>query len=383
LHIGYVEAGYPHPHGGGGAGTYVQLVGRELVRRGHQVSVLTAACQNCPPESWDHGVRVFRPVFKAPLHWYLTKFPLIRDLALSVRTLELDWRIYRFLQGIHSQQPFDLVEFTEGVDFWHAMRPRFATVSHTHGSRFTTLKMVGQPVNRKDWYDRKIGLFGIRKADWVVSPSQAMLSIVEGEAGKPFRHSSVIPYPLDPALTNLSPETSEKPGDKKIVLFAARNDPVKGADVLVQAIPLVAKQVPEVEFWCFGYQPGPTDGEMNNVRFFPFLPKKELFPYYIKADLVVVPSRWDNSPNTIYEAMAAGKPVVASQVGGIPELVVDEETGLLVHPGNPVLLSNAIIKILTNEKRSHEMGHIGQQRIIKIANLESNVDRRLMLYCGL
>jgi glycosyltransferase involved in cell wall biosynthesis len=305
---------------------------------------------------------------------------MARSFILSLRTLEWDWRIYRFLQNLNRRQPFDLVEFTEGVDFWHALKPVFPAISHTHGSRYTTMKMVGRPITRGDWYDRKIGLYGIQKADWVVSPSQAMLSNVEKEAGKPFGHSSVIPYPLDPALLSPPLVPIEKPDDKKIVLFAARNDPVKGADVLMQAIPIVAGQVPEVEFWCFGYQPEPGDPIADHVRFFPFLPKNELVIYYPVADLVVVPSRWDNSPNTVYEAMAAGKAVVASRVGGIPELVVNGVTGFLVDPGNSNELAQAIILLLKDNQQRIKMGQAANEHILAIAELENNVNLRMTLY---
>ncbi len=179
--------------------------------------------------------------------------------------------------------------------------------------------MSGKPVKQTDWLQRRIELYGIKRSGYVVSPSQAMLSIVEKEAGKPFKRTSVIPYPLDPAMLEEAPAPAEKPSGKKVILFAARNDLVKGADVLVKAIPLIISQVPEAEFWLFGYVPGLGENALHNARFFPFLPKKELFRYYHATDLVVVPSRWDNSPNTVYEAMAAGKAVVASKVGGIPE----------------------------------------------------------------
>ena len=83
LHALYVETVYPCIHGGGGAGTYVQTVGKELVRQGHNVSVVCAECPYCPSYSSDEGVNVYR-LKTGSLHWWLTKLPALKGLALSL-----------------------------------------------------------------------------------------------------------------------------------------------------------------------------------------------------------------------------------------------------------------------------------------------------------
>ena len=110
------------------------------------------------------------------------------------------------------------------------------------------------------------------------------------------------------------------------------------------------------------------------------MPKDELLKQYRTAALCVVPSLWDNSPNTVYEAMAAGRAVVASRVGGIPELVADGETGLLTPPGDAGALADAITALLLDPDRRQAMGEAGRRRIRRLADLEENVDRRLAIY---
>lgn len=378
LHICYVESGYPHPHGGGGAGTYVQLVGRELVRRGYDVTVLAGWCPDCPAVSDDVGVTVYRPRFKRPLHWYISKMPLLSLGALALRYLEGGWKQYRFLEGIHNRRPIDIVEFTEGGDFWHAWRAPFPYLVHLHGSRYTFLKMSGRPVGHGDWYHRRLELLFVRRAAYVVSPSQALLDIVTEEAGTPFEKTRIIPYPLDPTLLEVH-ENNDSNQSEKRVLFAARNDPVKGADILLRAAPLVREAVPDATFELYGFEPNGR-AMPAGVQYQSFVPKQELLRQYRSADVCVVPSRWDNSPNTMYEAMAAGIPVVASRVGGIPEIIVDGETGLLVEPGNERALAEAITTLLTNESRRSNMGRRSLHRITKLANLHDNIAERLALY---
>lgn len=364
LHICYVESGYPHPHGGGGAGSYVQLVGRELIRRGHQVSVMAAHCPQCGERQEDDGVQVYRPQVRGPLHWYLGRLPGVRQFALAVRTLEWGWRIASRINRLHRRQPVDLIEFSDGGDVWHTLRHTIPYVVHLHGSRYTFLRMSRRPVTRGDWLERQLGLWCIRRADQVISPSWAMLDEVQREAKASFDNAVVMPYPVDPRLlTTAMPTPAGTNHRTPRIFFAARNDPVKGGDILLQAIPLVRLHFPEVEFRFFGYQPQSDQAAMPGVSFKPFLPKEQLIHEYAQADICIVPSFWDNSPNTVYEAMAAAKPVIASRVGGIPELVKDSKTGLLVEPGNPQQLAQAILYLLDHSETGLKMGSNGRLAI--------------------
>jgi glycosyltransferase involved in cell wall biosynthesis len=381
LHICYVEMGYPHHHGGGGgAGTYVQLVGKELVRRGHEVSVVTAPCFECRSHAVDEGVDVYRPRLPGTLHWYLGRLPGIRIGALAARYLEHGWHLSRFLNHLHRQQSIDLVEYTEGGDFWHALRAPFPYIVHLHGSRYTFLRMSSRPVGRSDLYHRRLELSFIRRAHYVISPSQALLDLVAQELGHELVQSAVLPYPLDPRLMDRRQPAEVGTGADRIVLFAARNDSVKGAETMLQAVPMIRRRFPAVEFHLVGYAPATAARLPDGVLCRPFVAKDELLAYYQCADICVVPSLWDNSPNTVYEAMAAGKAVVASRVGGIPELVVDGETGVLVEPNNPPQLAHAIVRLLRDEDERRAMGRKGRERIHRLADLGDNVGRRVDLY---
>ena len=83
------------------------------------------------------------------------------------------------------------------------------------------------------------------------------------------------------------------------------------------------------------------------------------------SDIFVLPSRWEGLPYVVIEASMAGLPVVASRVGGIPELVEDSVTGLLVPPGNPEALSEAIQRLLDNEDLRHQMGQAGREKALR------------------
>jgi glycosyltransferase involved in cell wall biosynthesis len=273
-----------------------------------------------------------------------------------------------------------VVEYTEGGNIWHKLRPSIPYLTHLHGSRYTVRRMSGRTVGQADWYHRRLELFFIRRAQWVFSPSQALLDIVVEETGSPLPRATVIPYPLEPRLLEHNGTAASNPVAAKIVHFVARNDLVKGADTLLQAIPLVHREIPDAEFHFFGFEVTDLASVAEGIRCYGFLPKSQLFQHYQQADLCVVPSLWDNSPNTVYEAMATGKAIVASKVGGIPELVEDGKTGLIVPPSDPKMLAAAIIELLLNDKKRVEMGKRGFERIQQLADLQDNVEQRLAIY---
>ena len=194
-----------------------------------------------------------------------------------------------------------------------------------------------------------------------------------------FKHTTVIPYPLDPRLLQDKQPRANKIDSVKTVLFAARNDPVKGAEILLRAVPLVRHELPNVEFKFFGYEPDVQISIPEGVQYHSFLPKEELLKHYQQADLCVIPSLWDNSPNTVYEAMAAALPVVASRTGGIPELVVDGKTGLLFPPGDAKALAKAVVAVLKDPAESRRLGTNGRQRAAQRFELDGIVSSHLQV----
>jgi glycosyltransferase involved in cell wall biosynthesis len=97
-------------------------------------------------------------------------------------------------------------------------------------------------------------------------------------------------------------------------------------------------------------------------------------------DLYVHPSYYESQGLAILEAMAAGKPVVATDAGGVRDVVVHEETGLLVPPGNPPALAQAVIRLATERKEASRMALNGQNRVRREFSLEAMIDGYASLY---
>ena len=97
-------------------------------------------------------------------------------------------------------------------------------------------------------------------------------------------------------------------------------------------------------------------------------------------DIFILPSLWEGLPVALLEAMAAGLPVVATRVGGVPEVVIDGVTGLLVPPRDPEALSAAILTLLQDPDLRHRMGEAGQRRVRNHFSVDQMIQKTEALY---
>lgn len=109
-------------------------------------------------------------------------------------------------------------------------------------------------------------------------------------------------------------------------------------------------------------------------------PRSDVLELMAATDVIVSSSRWEGMPNVLMEAMAAGKPVVATAVGGTPELVVNKETGFLVEPGDADSMAGRIAELLANSEIAKAMGRAGKIRIEKDFTIDSMVSRTVAVY---
>jgi glycosyltransferase involved in cell wall biosynthesis len=99
-----------------------------------------------------------------------------------------------------------------------------------------------------------------------------------------------------------------------------------------------------------------------------------------EARVVALPSRTEGLPIVLLEAMAQARPVVATPVGGTPELVVDGETGVLVPPGDVHALAQALREVLDDDERARRLGESGRRRVEEHFSAERMADAVLKLY---
>lgn len=315
-----------------------------------------------------------------PISIFMAKIPVLRVLANLIRYFENGYRISKILNRINKKEKITSVEFSEGGNFWNAITKRYHYVTHLHGSSFIFKKLGLQKISFSDIIRRKAELFFIIRSNLIVAPSKMISDFVSAEIKKSLT-PVVIPYPVDKMFFRKNKIRTKNINRRINILFAARNDPVKGGDLLIQAIkklPDSMKNKINVNF--FGYEPRQQDIP-DTINFHEFIPQNKLINEYIKTDICVIPSIFDNSPYTIHEAMALGKILVVSDAGGIPEAIGGPECGYIFKSGSIIDLKLRIIDAvdLILSGKSMIMSQNAKNRKAKLATSKDNINRRLAL----
>lgn len=206
-----------------------------------------------------------------------------------------------------------------------------------------------------------------RPAAWALRRVRVALPVAEAFAEQArklgARDVRVIPTGLD-----LPPEPGE-PAEPPEVLYAGRLSEEKGVEEL-------AEVADGLDLLVAG--DGPLRALFPQAR--GMLPKQELYALMERASVVVCPSRRDGLPVVCAEAMAHARPVVASAVGGLPDLVRDGKTGLLVPPRDPAALRAAIDRLLADVDLRRRLGRAARERVAELCAWDRVLDRTIQAY---
>ncbi len=165
-----------------------------------------------------------------------------------------------------------------------------------------------------------------------------------------------------------------------VVGILGRLEPAKGHRVFLEAAAGLARQFPHCRFLVVGR--GPLEGDLvATCRALGLLPGRQVVfagsradaaPVVAALDVLVLASEREHFGRVLIEAMAGGRPVVATAAGGVPEIVVDGETGLLVPPGDPEAMADAIGRVLADAALAGRLGKAGRRRAEACFSLEEH-----------
>jgi glycosyltransferase involved in cell wall biosynthesis len=365
MKIGIISNLYP-PHERGGAELVARRIADELSKRGHEVSVLTSR----PFFGWNslgldlqekHLERVYRfhpinlfgieNIGKKPFLWRLL-WHAIDAVSPGVRSV-----IHRWI--LEEQPDVILTHNLKGVGLSIGRIIQESGIRHVHTIHDVQLTvpsgllMWGQEdsfLNRsllRRWYER-LSQWAIGKPDVVISPSQFLLDLHCARGFFLEKKTVVLPNPAPPVL--VPNRIKERTGPIRF-LFAGQLESHKGILFLMHALNTL--DLP-YELHVAGDGSLRTEIEERGMRdprlmFHGFEALNPLLKLIATVDAVIVPSLcYENSPTIIYESFAVGTPVIASRIGGIPELIVEGENGWLFEAGNQESFLHALKKFLEN-----------------------------------
>lgn len=348
----------------GGLETFIQILVPELLARGHAVAIAD--------EEWEAGTE--RPEEYAP-DVELARLP--RPEAAGANPLAaLDDGIGRVQRLLDRFRP-DVVHVCKACpSLFYLLRAgvrRLPFLFNLHGAHVAPLADA-----------HTLGGRLVRSADWIVACSRATLEHLCALAPEIRPRASVV-YNGLPAPQGPAPAL---PTDPPRLVCLGRLHEEKGFHVAIAAAERLARRWPRLELVLAGEGPARHDLEDLAVRSpirdhvsFPGWVSPESVPGLLAgATVVPVPSIHEGFGLVALEAALAARPVVASRVEGIPEVVVDGETGVLVPPGDPDALARAIGELLEDPARARALGLRARAEAAERFSVERCVDGYVEVY---
>lgn len=245
--------------------------------------------------------------------------------------------------------------------------PAAAAIRRTLGAR-TVQYFHAEEIGAKP----RLAAFAATQADASIAVSAYTAGLIAA-TGAPTRRVTVIANGTD-----IPADQAPLPAGRPTILTIARiEERYKGHDVMVRALALVLAKVPDAQWVVIGdgsLRPGLEElarsyGVADSISFLGAVSDEQRDAWLARAQLLAMPSRLPAGGfagegfGIVYlEAAAHGKPVVAGNVGGAPDAVIDGETGLLVDPQSPPAVAEAIVRLLSDEELAQRLGAAGRRR---------------------
>lgn len=225
-----------------------------------------------------------------------------------------------------------------------------------------------------------------RRAQRVIAITDALARFNVERVGLPGEKMRVVHYGLDHAPADDGLPSPELPAEARVVVAVGRLVEQKGHDVAVRALGRLRARHPGAVLVVLGE--GPLRGQLEQLAADLGISSSVILPgnvpgvgaWLARAEAFVHPARWEGFGLVLLEAMLAGLPVVATRVSSIPEVVSDEETGLVVPPDDDAALSDALDALLSDPARCTRMGARGLERAREEFSVRRMVDGTLAVY---
>jgi len=297
----------------------------------------------------------------------------------------------RRVLSLHRREPFDVIHVHAACCYSAAFLKRILgdvlLVSHVHG---TTAGMLSSGGGRLE-EDSGGYMNALRRERIQWGGSDAVVAVSRATSSEVIRDYGVPPERVDTAYngvdsTLFGPTESRDESlkaltgfdrwDSPTALFVGQIGPRKGLEDLAEAARIVWEQHPEAVFLLAGgaaaytghagrryYDRLRRDLSSDNFVFLGPVPHTSLPQLYSAVDLLVFPTYYEGFPKAMLEAMACGKPVVSTNVGGIPELARDGSEGYLIQPGDPKGFGGLVCRMLDSPLGMAKMGRKARRRV--------------------
>lgn len=370
----------------GGEEQHVRNLGGALVARGHHVSVATVHSPGTPEFDVDNGVRVYRirgtmqrveRLFTDAGRAFAPPFPdpeFVRSLCRVIATERPEivhahnWLIHSFLplkawskaKLVLTLHDYGLICAKKRLMYDGAPCSGPAPIKCLRCSANFYGPLKGVPTLLANAAD---GIIERRMVDKFLPVSRAVaIGNRLDDSHLPYEIiPNFVPDDIDQLRGDVEPYLAQLP-EGEYILFVGDLSIDKGIETLLRAYATLSGSPPLV---CIGRRHPETPTELpDNVRILEHWPHDAVMWAWSRCQIAIIPSIVpDSCPTVAMEAMALGKPIVASRTGGLPDIVRDNETGLLVTPSSVEDLRAALATLLADHSLRQRMGGAGRERV--------------------
>lgn len=363
----------------GGVQVAVSNLIKQYLKKGHRVELITTRWpKTLTKTEYVDGVKVTRLPFRLPS---LNPVSLVK---FSIQAFMCLWNMY-FLAR---RAKFDIINlhYVSENALYALMLSYFMhipLVTNIHGSDIQLFALRGK-------FNKWVVKQCLKRSDQVIANSNALLEVTLKLFGsKNIKNPVVIGNGVD--LLKIDQSNNPYSSLAPFILGIGRLEYFKGFDVLVKAFAAVKKRFPAVRLIIVGE--GSEMGKLevlrqdlalyDSVSFYGRLEHKDVLKMLDACEFLVMPSRREAFGIVIIEAMATGKAVIATNVGGIPELVTNGKNGILVQPDDPNSIACAIATLIQDDQLSKKLGKFGMKNVKENFDWEQVSKKYLELLNGI
>lgn len=302
----------------------------------------------------------------------MTEGSKLRKLMKAISALVIFCLRVPGYQIVHVNMASDSSYYRKSVFIKAAGLFKKKIVIHQHGGDF------------EDFYYRQLSAKGRRKVDRVLSMGDAFL-VLAPVWKEFFSHMTdadkitVLPDAIQ------VPKTGQKEYGQLKILFLGRLCREKGIEELLQAIPELKKSYPALHLYLGGiWEDKDLKEEAEKlsecVTWLGWISGAEKKKYLRRCDIFVLPSYFEGQSVALLEAMAYGCAIVASETGGIPQMILHDQTGILITPRDAGALKRGLERVLSDTELCRELGENARRRVQKDFSIDNNMEELLQIY---
>lgn len=387
----------------GGVSTLMFQMQKELELTGHNVDIMGQTPDNSAHHFVNHNEALFNGEL-APLLFAKSKALFAGIHEPWILSAEVNRYCMELAVAYFGMDKYDIIHAQDAIAALAISRVKpshIPLLASVHGTLtkevYLQVKSGNMLLKEEEFNKSQIGKYytilernGILSADKVITSNQWMKSILTREHGISQEKIIISHNGLDIASflqkADIYDSVLTLPPGKKIILCTSRLTLIKGIHYLLPALALLKQERDDWVCWIAG------DGDMKEEllrqsaalgigQHIVFLGHRHDVPYLLKqADIFVMPSIQDNHPFSVIEAQVAGKAVVVSDSGGLPEMVKHGQTGLVFPTGQSSILFNHLKLLLENDSYRRNLGQNAQKRSMVHWSIRSAMKRMVSIY---